>query len=267
MDQRSLHRAEPALSVARARAVGRGFRDLKEKSMARSTAEMTRAKSAACALGLAALLAPSLLRAEPKVSGATKATITNTATTTTTHATGTETGVTTKTSSTSLGDTLGGHVGVAVPLLTLQGYTSSTFAAAPLNKTQTVADQFALAFPIGVTVKTSRRLSVDFEVIVQTSINPTGETGLTIDPGVIYDWGILATGLRLAVPVGTSPAAIGIIPLIHRTIVDIGGAAWFVEADFPTLYHGSGAPVANNGATGTNSRIEFNAVLHTGFGF
>jgi hypothetical protein len=240
--------------------------------MARSTRDMmAQAKGVAGALGVAALLAPAVLRAEPKVNGATKATITNTTanttTTTTTKTTATEAGVTTKTSGTSLGDTLGGHVGVAVPLLTLQGYTSSTFAAAPLKKTQTLSDQFALAFPIGVTVKTSRRFSVDFEVIVQTSVNPTGETGLTIDPGVIYDWGPVATGLRLAVPVGVSPAAIGIIPLVHRSIVDIGGADWFVEADFPTLYHGSGAPVANNGATGTNSRVEFSAVLHTGFGF
>jgi hypothetical protein len=216
-------------------------------------------------MGLAALFAPSSVRAEPKVSGATKATIGNTAATGKTA----ETGVTTKTASGTggIGDTLGGHIGVAVPLLTLQGYTSSTYAAPPLQKSQSLSDQFTLAFPIGITVKTSRKLSVDFEVIVQTSINPTGETGLTIDPGVIYDWGPVATGLRLAVPIGTSPAAIGLIPLVHRSIVDINGASWFVEADFPTLYHGSGAPVANNGATGTNSRIEFSAVLHTGFGF
>jgi hypothetical protein len=218
-------------------------------------------------MGLAAIFAPSRVLAEPKVTGATKATIANTAGKTTTAPA--ETGVTTKTASGTggIGDTLGGHIGVAVPLITLQGYTSSSFAAPPLDKTRTLGDQFTLAFPIGITVKTSRKLSVDFEVIVQTSVNPTGENGLTIDPGVIYDWGPLATGLRLAVPVGVSPAAIGFIPLVHRRIVDINGASWFVEADFPTLYHGSGAPVANNGSTGTNSRVEFSAVLHTGFGF
>lgn len=220
----------------------------------------------ACAMGLATIFASSSVGAEPKVSGATKATVTNTATT---GKATTETAVTTNAASGTgrIGDTLGGHIGVAVPLITVQGYTSSTFAAPALNKTQTLSDQFTLAFPIGITVRTSHRLSVDFEVIVQTSVNPTGENGLTIDPGVIYDWGPVATGLRLAVPVGVTPAAIGFIPLVHRSIVDINGASWFVEADFPTLYHGSGAPTANNGSTGTNSRVEFSAVLHTGFGF
>ena len=233
--------------------------------MARFTRKMMASMNVlACAMGLAAILAPSTVRAEPKVSGATKATIANTNTGKTA-----ETGVTTKTASGtgSIGDTLGGHIGVAVPLITLQGYTSSTYAAPALQKSQTISDQFTLAFPIGITVKTSRRVSFDFEVVVQTSINPTGETGLTIDPGVIYDFGPVAAGLRLAVPIGVTPAAIGLIPLLHRTIVDVKGASWFVEADFPTLYHGSGAPVANNGATGTNSRVEFSAVLHTGVGF
>jgi hypothetical protein len=231
-------------------------------------------------LGFAAVFAPSQLRAEPNVTAATtaavapaatKSTLTAAATKSTITSTKKESGVTAPAApsgtTAGIGDALGGHVGVAVPLVTFQGYTSSTYAAAPLDKTRTVDEQFNLAFPIGVTVKTSRRVAVDFEVTVVTQIHPTGSTQLTIDPGVIYDWGPVATGLRLAVPVGASPSAIGLIPLINRGITKIGGAMWFVEAAFPLLYHGSGLGAQPNGAQGMNSLVEFNMVLHTGFGF
>jgi hypothetical protein len=208
--------------------------------------------------GLVAL-ASSTARAEPKPAAATKATIGKTAraeTATTKPAPATDSG----------NNTIGGHVGVAVPLVTVQGYTSGAHAAAPLEGTTTVSDEFILQIPIGVTVRTSRRLSVDFEVIVGTSVNPTGETALTVDPGVIYDWGPLATGLRLAVPIGATPMAMGLIPLVNRGIAQIGGATWFIEAAFPIMFHAGGAPTRVN-TTGTNSRVEWSTVLHTGFGF
>jgi hypothetical protein len=234
-------------------------------------------------LGFAAVFAPSPLRAEPTVSAATtsavapaatKNTMTpaaaTTTTTTTTTTTKKDTGVTapavTTGTSTGIGN-VGGHVGVAVPLVTFQGYTSSGYAAPPLDKTRTLDEQFNLAFPIGITVKTSKKVAVDFEVIVSTKVHPAGSTQLTVDPGVIYDWGPVATGLRLAVPVGAEPLAIGLIPLVNRGITKIGGATWFVEAAFPLLYHASGAGAQPNGAVGTNSLVEFNVSLHTGFGF
>jgi len=217
-----------------------------------------------CAVGLAAFLGPLTLRAEPKVTAATQATVTKTANPGAKERPAPAPAATVATADQRPG--IGGHLGVAVPFVTVQGYTSSSHPAAPLDRTVTLSDQFTLAFPIGVSIKTSRRLTVDFEVIVSTPMNPTGATTLTIDPGVIYDWGPLATGLRLAFPVGAEPVAIGLIPLINRGIAQIGGATWFVEADFPTVYHGSGAPVDAN-TTGTNSRVEWSAVLHTGFGF
>jgi hypothetical protein len=224
-------------------------------------------------LAFAAVFAPSQLRAEPTVAAATTAAVAPAATKSTVTATTTkkDSGVTTPATptgtSTGMGNMLGGHVGVAVPLVTFQGYTSSGYAAPPLDKTRTLDEQFNLAFPIGVTVKTSRRVAVDFEVIVSTQVHPAGSTQLTIDPGVIYDWGPVATGLRLAVPVGAEPLAIGVIPLVNRGITKIGGAMWFVEAAFPLIYHASGAGVQPNGAVGTNSLVEFNVALHTGFGF
>jgi len=232
-------------------------------------------KAVLSVLGFAAALAPSPLRAEPTVSAATTAVVapaaatksTMTATTTTTVKK--EAAPTPPTAGGQAGtiSPIGGHVGVAVPMVTFQGYTSSAYAAPPLDKTVTLSDQFNLAFPIGLTVKTSRRVSFDFEVVVSTKVDPAGSTDLTIDPGVIYDFGPVAAGLRLAVPVGASPLAIGVIPLVHRGITKIGGATWFIEADFPIIYHASGAGDQPNGAVGTNSMVAFSVALHTGFGF
>jgi len=98
-------------------------------------------------------------------------------------------------------------------------------------------------------------------------IHPTGSTGLIIDPGILYDWGPFGTGLRIAFPVGASPSAVGLIPLINRGITKVSGATWFIEGDFPIVYHGSGLGAQPNGAPGVNSFVELSLVLQTGFVF
>jgi hypothetical protein len=135
----------------------------------------------------------------------------------------------------------GGHLGVAVPLVTVTD-----------EETTTVSDQFTLAHPIGVGVKVSRRLTVDFEVVVSNPIDPVGPTGLVIDPGVVYDLGPVALGLRAAFQIGQT-ANIGAVPLVNKGLVDLGGATWFIEAAFPTFY--------------SDHDVAFNVVLHTGIGF
>jgi len=135
----------------------------------------------------------------------------------------------------------GGHLGIAVPLVTVTD-----------EETTTVSDQFTLAHPIGVGVKVSRRLTVDFEVVVNNPIDPVGPTGLVVDPGVVYDLGPVALGLRAAFQIGQT-ANIGAIPLVNKGLVDLGGATWFVEAAFPTFY--------------SDHELAFNVVLHTGIGF
>jgi hypothetical protein len=142
----------------------------------------------------------------------------------------------------SSGRGIGGHVGVATPLVTLA------------SNTRTIADSVTVLNPIGVSVKLNDRVAMDFEVVVATPAHPTGSTGLIIDPGVVYNWGPVATGLRLAWAVGAK-TNVGLIPLINRGLVDIGSATWFVEAAFPT--------VLSDG----DDTLAFNAVLHTGVGF
>ncbi len=136
---------------------------------------------------------------------------------------------------------VGGHVGVAVPLVTVTD-----------EETTTVDDQFTLATPIGIGVKIGPRLAVDFEVVVANPIDPVGPTSLVVDPGIVYNWGGVATGLRVAFQIGQT-ANVGLIPLVNVGLVHLDGATWFVEAAFPTFY--------------SEHDLTFNVVAHTGIGF
>jgi hypothetical protein len=138
---------------------------------------------------------------------------------------------------------VGGHVGAATPLISVA------------KKTTNIGDQFTLAHPMGVTVKLSDTVAVDFEAVMANPIHPTGSTSLTVDPGVVVAVGPVALGLRVAWEVNAA-TNFGLIPLINKGIVDFGSATWFVEAAFPTFYR----DVAGD-------KYVFNVVLHTGVGF
>jgi hypothetical protein len=139
---------------------------------------------------------------------------------------------------------VGGHVGAAVPVVSLHSVGKTTM---------TPSDQLTIAVPIGVSVHVAPVWVVDFEVVVASDVKPWGGTGLTIDPGVVYVGAPVALGVRAKFDVN-APANFGLIPLIHKGVVDIGEANWFVEAAFPiTAMRGSGYALA--------------AVAHTGFAF
>ena len=133
---------------------------------------------------------------------------------------------------------LGGHVGVATPFVTIS------------SETTTIADQFTLLHPIGISVKFDK-VTVDFETVVVNPIEPSGQVGFIVDPGVIYNFGPAAAGLRFAWQQAESN--FGIIPLVNKGIMNVGEATWFVEAAFPTFY--------------SDSTVQFNMVLHSGVGF
>ena len=125
-----------------------------------------------------------------------------------------------------------------------------------------------LLTPIGVTVKPGGKLVIDFEVVVANPISPPGTTGLVIDPGVVYNWGAFATGLRLAFQTNAN-TNVGLIPLINMGVADLGGSTWFVEAPFPTFIQSEldETPAGAPPVTTHHARGEFNIVLHTGIGF
>lgn len=136
--------------------------------------------------------------------------------------------------------TVGGHIGIATPLVTVA------------SDTKTIGDQFTILNPIGIGFHVSDDWIVDFEMVVANPINPSGTTGLVVDPGIIHSFGRVAVGLRLAFQTNHD-TNVGGIPLLNVGLVDLGGATWFVEAAFPTFY--------------SDKKGEFNAVLHTGIGF
>ena len=135
---------------------------------------------------------------------------------------------------------VGGHVGVATPFVTVA------------DETTTIADQFTLLNPIGIGFKVSEKLLVDFETVVATAVHPGGPTGLVVDPGVVYDAGPVAVGLRVAWKINAR-GNVGLIPLVNRGLVDFGDATWFAELALPTFF--------------SAENVEFNVVLHTGVGF
>src|SRR6267378_882576 len=77
------------------------------------------------------------------------------------------------------GPTLGGHIGFVLPLVTHSGGQT-------INN---LTEQFAVGFPVGITVKGSGRTAFDLELVPQ--INTAGQrlTTLTVHPGLIYSLG------------------------------------------------------------------------------
>jgi hypothetical protein len=150
---------------------------------------------------------------------------------------------------------VGGHIGVAVPIVTFhhQGKTTTT-----------ASDQLTLAVPIGITVHMSPDWVVDFEEIVGNDVKPAGGSGVTIDPGIVYVGGPVALGLRIKWDLG-QPVNVGLIPLIHKGLVDFGDVNWFIEAAFPITYQRTGAALSPTGQGFNDYRLQI--VLHTGIAF
>jgi hypothetical protein len=133
--------------------------------------------------------------------------------------------------------TVGGHVGIAVPFVTFS------------KQTKSVSDQFTILDPIGIGFKVSKHVAMDFETIVGTPIHPTGTTSFVVDPGVIFGFGRVALGLRIAFQINAD-ANIGLIPLVNYGLVDLGGATWFIEGALPTFYQDKEVALSIVGHTG-----------------
>jgi hypothetical protein len=142
---------------------------------------------------------------------------------------------------------VGGHIGAATSFATV-GKT-----------TDTISDRSAMVVPIGISVHTSDHVVVDFETQTALPIHPSGATTFNVDPGIIYNFGPAAVGLRILFPIGAPTATVGLIPLINKGIADLTFGTWFLEAAFPVQYHASGP--------GIGSKVTLDLVLHTGIAF
>jgi hypothetical protein len=149
------------------------------------------------------------------------------------------------------GKTVGGHIGVVVPLVTHTGGQT-------IND---VADQFSIGMPVGVTVKGNGRLAFDLELDPFINTAPTRQTTVTIHPGLVWNlghgWG---AGGRVAFDITT--ADWGVTPLVNHSWQLTGETGffktYFIEADVPVRFsRPTGLPASN--------AVSF--AIHAGLGF
>jgi hypothetical protein len=142
-------------------------------------------------------------------------------------------------------DRLGGHIGAVFPLVNHVG-----------GETTTIADDFVIGFPMGITVKTSDKWAFDLEFVPAIQNDPLN-VELTVHPGVIYGlsrgW---AMGLRVAFDVNR--ASWGFTPLVNKALAHTHGCAWFVEGVVPIR-------IQADPAGGTRTAVGL--AVHTGIGF
>jgi hypothetical protein len=142
-------------------------------------------------------------------------------------------------------DRLGGHIGAVFPLVDHVG-----------GETTTIADDFAIGFPMGITIKTSDNWAFDLELVPAIQNDPL-DVALTVHPGMIRalprGW---AAGLRVAFVVNR--ASWGFTPLVNKTLARGHGYAWFVEGVMPIR-------IQTDPAGGNRTGVGF--AIHTGVGF
>jgi hypothetical protein len=143
-------------------------------------------------------------------------------------------------------DRIGGHFGAVFPLVTRAS-----------GETTTIADDFTIGFPMGVTVKTSSRWAFDLELVPVIQNDPLS-VSLTVHPGIIRALsGGYAAGVRMAFDV--NQPSWGFTPLINRAFPIRGtGCAFFVEGVVPIRFQQ--APSGGN-------RTAIGLAVHTGVGF
>jgi hypothetical protein len=137
------------------------------------------------------------------------------------------------------GTTVGGHIGFVLPLVTHSGGQTIS----------NLTDQFAVGFPVGVTVKGSGRMAFDLEFVPQINTAQQRLTTLTVHPGLVWNLGHgFGAGGRLAFDVNNP--SWGFTPLVNHSWPIKGNhglfKAYFVEADLPVRFSRPvGAPATN----------------------
>ena len=147
---------------------------------------------------------------------------------------------------------LGGHIGAFFPLVTHD----------TVGGTTSLADQFSIAIPFGVTVKGPGRVAFDMEVapgITQALHGGGQSTNVSLHPGFLFGLGNGFTfGMRALFDVPSSD--VGFIPLINKSwpIHDSFLKAYFVEGDLPVVFNRPpGGPSSNAVTFGVHFGVGF----------
>jgi hypothetical protein len=144
-------------------------------------------------------------------------------------------------------NTIGGHIGFAFPLVTTDG-----------SNTTTLADNFSIAFPVGISVKGPGRVFFDLELVPLIQDSPRKVT-LTVHPGLLTGVGHgVSLGGRLAFDVNSSTFGFTGVVIKAWPIHNSFFKSYFVEGDLPVRFN------RPQGGPSTNT-FGFNA--HFGIGF
>ncbi len=117
----------------------------------------------------------------------------------------------------------GGHVGIVIPLI-----------ARGNGRTTTIADGFAIGFPVALIVRTNSPLAFDFEFVPTINTPSNQDFRFLIHPGVVYNFKKYAAGLRGAYEVGTGNY--GFTPIASRSFKLTKKTNYFIEAVFPVRW-------------------------------
>lgn len=141
---------------------------------------------------------------------------------------------------------IGGHLGMALPLLTLS------------TKTTSIGSDFVtVGLTPGITVHLDEQWAIDFEFVALNEFKSTpAATTFVVDPGIIRKWDGFVAGLRVATQVG-APTNGGLVPIFVLPFKISDHAVWFLEMDFPLF--------ARDG--GTKAVFSGTALFQTGVGF
>ena len=125
-------------------------------------------------------------------------------------------------------DRVGGHIGFVLPLVTHAG-----------GDTTSIADNFSIGFPIGITIRGKGRMAFDMELVPSVQDDPR-QVSLLVHPGVV--WGVghgVGVGIRAAFDINSSQ--FGFTPLINKSWKfanqDQFFKSYFVEAVLPVRFN------------------------------
>ncbi len=120
---------------------------------------------------------------------------------------------------------LGGHLGLALPVVSVGGGGASVFGK----------NHASVGLTPGVTFKLDEHWRIDFEFVALNDFKNGGATTLVVDPGVLYSFGSFTAGLRVATQVG-APANFGVVPIAVLPFALTDKFTYFVELDLPLFF-------------------------------
>lgn len=162
---------------------------------------------------------------------------------------------------------VGGHFGLALPVVAFDNDGTSAIGR----------DFVQVGVTPGITVKLTERWAVDFEFIAfsrwdleRPGTPDKSHTIFVADPGVVYNFGPVAAGLRLAVQVGEGvPLNFGLVPIAVVPFKVTRRLSYFLELDLPVFVTASAGAPATATTPASDARVvgSLAILLQTGFAF